>query len=59
MGRNGAGKTTVLRYILGLARLSAGQTWLDGRPRPDPAAMRQRRKARVDSVPTCHAGRIG
>lgn len=46
IGPNGVGKTTTLRCIMGLARLSAGQTWLDGRPHPDPAA-----RSRVASVP--------
>lgn len=32
MGRNGAGKTTMLRAIMGQVRVTAGQVLLDGRP---------------------------
>jgi zinc/manganese transport system ATP-binding protein len=34
IGANGAGKTTILRVILGLQSIARGEVLLDGRPRP-------------------------
>ena len=46
LGRNGAGKTTVIKMLLGLARPDAGEAMLLGRPSSDPAA-----RARVGYLP--------
>ena len=36
LGENGSGKTTMLKAIMGLTELTAGQIWIDGKP---PAKM--------------------
>lgn len=45
LGRNGAGKTTALKAIAGLARIQAGQVLLDGR--------------RIDALPVHRISRLG
>jgi ABC-2 type transport system ATP-binding protein len=39
LGRNGGGKTTTMRMLLGLIRPTAGRAWLNGRPVPDPSGL--------------------
>lgn len=41
IGRNGAGKSTTLKMISGLARPTEGEIWLFGRPVSDPAVRRR------------------
>ncbi|MEU4242883.1 ABC transporter ATP-binding protein [Actinoplanes sp. NPDC026619] len=41
IGANGAGKTTILRCLLGMRRFDAGEIELLGRPVPGPVALRQ------------------
>ena len=41
LGANGAGKTTILRLLLGLIRPDAGSAALLGRPVPSPRALAQ------------------
>lgn len=46
LGRNGAGKTTAIRILLGLARATSGRAEILGAPHTDPAA-----RARVGYLP--------
>jgi ABC-2 type transport system ATP-binding protein len=48
LGANGAGKTSVIKMLLGLVRPDAGEVLLLGRPATDPAA-----RARVGYLPSC------
>jgi urea transport system ATP-binding protein len=50
MGRNGVGKTTLARCILGLERLSAGRIIMDGRPIQD-LSVEQRVRLGLGYVP--------
>ncbi|MBI4563330.1 MAG: ABC transporter ATP-binding protein [Planctomycetes bacterium] len=49
LGRNGAGKTTMVKILLGIAHRTAGEAFLLGRPVGDPAA-----RARVGFLPEDH-----
>jgi ABC-2 type transport system ATP-binding protein len=56
LGRNGAGKSTTLRMLLGLARPTSGEALIDGKPYKqlrDPA----RHVGAIIETPTFHPGR--
>ena len=42
LGRNGVGKTTLMRYAMGLCRQVAGEAYLDGVPLPQSTSRRAR-----------------
>jgi ABC-2 type transport system ATP-binding protein len=39
LGKNGSGKTTTMRMLLGLITPSAGRAWVNGRPLPCPDGL--------------------
>lgn len=55
LGVNGAGKTTVIRMLLGLTSASSGRMWLLGLPVPAQGAQALRRVGAIVEEPRFHA----
>jgi zinc/manganese transport system ATP-binding protein len=58
IGSNGAGKTTLLRVILGLLTPSAGEVWINGRPRGRNGRLGGRRDSGVSGAGASGVGYV-
>jgi ABC-2 type transport system ATP-binding protein len=59
LGHNGAGKTTVIRLLLGLTRADGGSMWIGGRPVPAERASVLRKVGAIVEEPHFHAHLTG